>query len=200
MGKLIAWSMTLGRILFAPAIIWLVQQHSAGWLIALCIVTEVVLDILDGVVARRLQVATSPLRRADSLVDTIFYLAILYCAWVFHRDEVQKKMWLLVALLVMEAIRYGFDYLKFRREAAYHMWSAKAWGLVLGAAVIALLGFNIGGWLLTLALVLGIICDCEGLLISVLLYKSVEDVAHVGRALRLRKVQREQKRAFAAAK
>lgn len=192
--------MTLGRLLFAPAIISLVAKHAAGWIISACILVEVLLDVFDGIVARKLQVATSALRRADSLVDTVFYLAVLYCAWTFHREQLRNQTWLLAALLATEALRYGFDYLKFRREAAYHMWSAKAWGLVLGAAVIALLGFNVAGWLLTLALVMGILCDCEGLLISALLYESVEDVAHVGHALKLRRRQKEQRqlRALAA--
>jgi hypothetical protein len=82
------------------------------------------------------------------------------------------------------------DYLKFHREAAYHLWSAKAWGLILGAAVIALLGFNTAGWLLSAALIVGILCDCEGLLISCLLYECVEDVPHLFRALRLRRDQK----------
>jgi phosphatidylglycerophosphate synthase len=193
MKSLIPWLMTLGRLLFAPAIILLVEYRAAGWLISLCILVELVLDIFDGIVARRLHVATSALRRADSRVDTVFYLAILYCAWTFHQPEVRKQIWWLAALVAIEALRYGFDYLKFRREAAYHMWSSKAWGLVLAAAVIALLGFNVGGWLLTVALAMGIVCDFEGLLISALLYESTEDVAHFGRALRLRRQQREER-------
>ena len=199
MKKLIAWSMTLGRVLFAPLVIWLALHGLTGWLIAACIVAEVVLDIFDGIVARRIGVATSLLRRMDSLVDTIFYLAILYCAWRFHHEALRQRWALLVGLLVMEAARYTFDYLKFRREAAYHMWSAKAWGLVLGAAVIALLGFNVADWLLSLALIVGIVCDAEGLLVSALLYENVEGVPHVFRALQLRREQKAARRVRALA-
>ncbi len=200
MRNLVAWSMTLGRVLFAPLLLWLALGHRSGWLITACIVIEVVLDIFDGIVARRLGVATSLLRRMDSVADTIFYLAVLYCAWELHSGALRQRGWLLAALLCMEAVRYTFDYLKFHREAAYHMWSSKAWGLVLGAAVIALLGFNNAGWLLTLALVLGIVCDGEGLLISCLLCESVEDVPHFARALRLRRQQRKKlaRKSFAA--
>ncbi len=189
MKKSIPWSITLGRVLFAPLIIWLALRHAAGWLIAACIIVEVVLDIFDGIVARRLDVATPLLRRVDSVIDTIFYLAVLYCAWTLHADALRERGWLLAALLALEAFRYIFDYLKFHREAAYHMWSAKAWGLILGAAVIALLGFNSAGWLLSLALIVGILCDGEGLLISCLLYDSVEDVPHFLRAIQLRREQ-----------
>jgi phosphatidylglycerophosphate synthase len=202
MKKLIpwSWSMTLGRVLFAPLVIWLALHGRTGWLISACIVSEVVLDIFDGIVARRFGVASPLLRRMDSVIDTIFYLAILYCAWTMHANALRPRLGLLAALLCMEALRYAFDYVKFRREAAYHMWSSKAWGLLLGAAVIALLGFNTAGWLLSLALIGGVVCDCEGLLISCILYESVEDVPHVFRALQLRRQQKARRavQAFAA--
>lgn len=190
MRKLIPWSMTLGRVLFAPLVLWLALTGRLGWLISVCIVLEVILDIFDGIVARSFGVATPILRRMDSVVDTIFYLTILFCAWTLHAAELRRRSILLASLLFLEVFRYVFDYLKFHREAAYHMWSSKAWGLVLGAAVIALLGFNIAGWLLSTALLVGILCDIEGLLVSALLYESVEDVPHLFRALKLRREQK----------
>lgn len=183
--------MTLGRVLFAPLLIWLVANHRTGGTIASCIVLETLLDVFDGIVARRLGVATPRLRRMDSLIDTVFYLAVFYCAAVYHFAALKQHWILLAGLLGLEAARYIFDYVKFRREAAYHMYSAKAWGLVLGAAVIALLAFDRAGWLLASALVLGIVSDCEGLAISVLLHQSVEDVPHVFRAMKIRRLQEE---------
>ena len=181
--------MTLGRGLFAPLVIWLAAHGRTGWLISGCIAAEVILDIFDGIVARRLGVATSLLRRMDSVMDTVFYLAVLYCAWTWHTQALLQRKWLILGLLAMEAVRYAIDYLKFRREAAYHMWSSKAWGLVLGASVIALLGFGRAGSLLTAALILGMLCDCEGIAISCLLRESVEDVPHIFHAMELRREQ-----------
>jgi phosphatidylglycerophosphate synthase len=201
MRTAIAWTMTICRVLFAPLVIWLASRGRAGWLISGCIVAEIVLDIFDGIVARKLGVATDVLRRMDSLIDTLFYLAVLYTAWTWHAQTLRERKWLILALLSMEAVRYVFDYFKFHREAAYHMWSSKAWGLVLGAAVVALLGFNHAGWLLSAALIVGILCDCEGLAISFLLRESVQDVPHIFRALELRREQliRQQGRAIATA-
>jgi phosphatidylglycerophosphate synthase len=200
MKRWIAWAMTVGRVLFAPLVIWLALRVHNGWLISACIVAEVLLDVFDGMVARRFGVATPLLRRIDSVIDTIFFLAVLYVAWTQHHEAVRQQRWWLGGLIGMEIARYAFDYLKFHREAAYHMWSAKAWGLLLGAAVIALLGFNQSGWFLSAALVAGIVCDFEGLLISTLLLESVEDVPHFRRALQLRTEQqgRRESRALAA--
>ena len=191
MKKAIPWSMTLGRVLFAPLLIWLVAHHRTGWPVATCILLETLLDVFDGIVARRLGVATPLLRRMDSLVDTIFYIAVLYCAAAYHLAALRQRWPLLGLLLALEAARYIFDYVKFHREAAYHMYSAKAWGLVLGAAVIALLAFDRAGWLLSAALVVGIVSDCEGLAISLLLHESVEDVPHVFRAMQVKRAQEE---------
>jgi CDP-diacylglycerol--glycerol-3-phosphate 3-phosphatidyltransferase len=38
-------------------------------------------DAYDGILARRLGVATESLRRLDSLADTLFYAAALAVAW-----------------------------------------------------------------------------------------------------------------------
>ena len=198
MKATLAWSMTLGRLFFAPALIWLVLRDRTGWPIAALIAVEVILDIFDGIVARRFGVATSTLRRADSLVDTVFYLSVLFCAWTKHAAALRHQAPLLFTLLAFEAVRYAFDYWKFRREAAYHMWSSKAWGLVLGVAVIALLAYNQDGWLVSAALLFGILCDCEGLIISFLLSESVEDVPHVFRAIQLRRQQQASRLSIAA--
>lgn len=199
MKKLLPWSMTVGRVLFAPALLWAAFRRASPWVIAGLIAAEVVLDIFDGMVARRLGMATALLRRMDSLVDTVFYLAVLYCAWELHRPALRERWGWFLGLVGCEAARYVFDYVKFRREAAYHMWSSKAWGLLLGAAVIALLAFHTAGWLLTAALITGMLCDVEGLLISVLLHESVEDVPHVFRAVQLRREQEAQRKTRALA-
>lgn len=198
MKAFIAWSMTLGRLLFAPVLIWFALRDQTGWPIAVLIAAEVIIDIFDGIVARRLGVANSALRRTDSLVDTVFYMAVLYCAWAKHWTVVRNQWPLLIALLAIEIVRYVFDYWKFRREAAYHMWSSKAWGLVLGAAVVGLLAYNKDGWLLSSALIFGILCDCEGLAISFLLHESAEDVPHIFRAITLRRKQQASRRTAVA--
>lgn len=191
--------MIVGRVLFAPLLLWLALRVHNGWLVSACILTEVLLDVFDGMVARQLGVATPLLRRMDSLIDTIFFLGVLYVACVQHFEAVWQQRWWLGGLIAMEIARYAFDYLKFHREAAYHMWSSKAWGLLLGIAVIALLGFNRSGWLLSAALIVGIACDVEGLAISSLLLESVEDVPHLGRALKIRREQMARRNAREAA-
>jgi CDP-diacylglycerol--glycerol-3-phosphate 3-phosphatidyltransferase len=57
----------------------------------------------------------------------------------------------------------------------------------MAAATIALLCFDRAFWMVTLALVAGILCDLEGLAMSALLPRWTHDVKTLRRALALRR-------------
>jgi CDP-diacylglycerol--glycerol-3-phosphate 3-phosphatidyltransferase len=88
-------------------------------------------DVFDGVIARRLTVATPTLRRLDSIADSLFYAGAGFAAWHLYPSVIREHFVALVVLASTEIVRYAFDLIKFRREASYHMWSSKAWGLLL---------------------------------------------------------------------
>lgn len=100
-----------------------------------------------------------------------------------HWPVLLDRIGLLIALLALEVIRLGFDWIKFQHFASYHSNLAKLWGISLAAASITLLCFNRSYWLLTLALLLGILCDLEGLTISILLRHWTHDVKSLRTAL-----------------
>ena len=89
-------------------------------------------------------------------------------------------------MLALELSRYAFDLLKFRREAAYHMWSSKAWGLALFAGFLSILGFGHDGLAVDAAIGFGIAADLEGLAISMVLKHWQSDVPSLYHALRRR--------------
>src|SRR6185437_3686613 len=175
------------RALLAPAIIVLALHRRQGVAMAVCIACALLSDIFDGIVARRLGVETTALRRADSAADTIFYVAAAVSAWILARSAVRAVAGILLLLVLVEVARYAFDYLKFRREASYHSYAAKLWGLTLAAALILLLAYNVSGWFLRAAIWIGIISDLEGLLISIILPVWSHDVRSFIHALKLRK-------------
>ena len=151
------------------------------------IAAGLVSDVYDGILARRWQTDTAALRVADSAADTIFYLGVLAAIVERHWPVLRDRLWLLTALLALETLRILFDWMKFRRMASYHSYAAKAWGLLLAAATIALLCFNRAPWLITVALVWGILCDMEGMAMSALLPQWTHDVRTLRRALELRR-------------
>lgn len=179
-------ALTTLRVCLAPVVIVLAIFHLRGAWMTACIVAALLSDYFDGVLARRLGVATAGLRRFDSIADTVFYAGVLYALWRLERHALLSYAVLLGSLLALEVIRAIFERIKFRQFAAYHMWSAKLWGLVLAVATIALLGYGYSGVLLPAALILGIVSDLEGLSISLLLKEARHDVPTVFHALRSR--------------
>jgi len=83
--------------------------------------------------------------------------------------------------------RLTLDYLKFRREASYHMWSAKAWGVSVVSALFVVMGFNAMAWLFSLAVWVGIVANVEGLLTSLVLPIWTHDVPTIWHAWRIRR-------------
>jgi hypothetical protein len=81
------------------------------------------------------------------------------------------------------------DFFKFRREASYHMWSSKVWGVALFAGFFGLLVMGSSGAVVSCAIYLGIVADVEGLLISLVLPRWQADVPTLFHALRVRRAE-----------
>jgi CDP-diacylglycerol--glycerol-3-phosphate 3-phosphatidyltransferase len=174
------------RLLLGPVLIWLVRGGSAGLpYVAVCLLAFAT-DYFDGVLARRFGVDSAFVRRFDSATDTVFFLCAAWSAWLLHADLLRPFLGLAAAVAALEVARYLFDFAKFRREAAYHAWSAKLWGLSLFVALVALMGFGRATPWVPLTLALGIVADAEGLAISVVLPTWTHDVKSVWHAWRLR--------------
>ena len=180
-------ALTAMRALLAPFIVLLAIAWPSELMFGIFLFVALLSDVFDGVIARRLGVATPTLRRLDSIADSMFYLCAMFAAWHLHKSEVSEYLIPLAVLLFLEVVRYVFDYAKFRREASYHMWSSKAWGLALFFCFLSLLSFGKGGWPVALAIYLGIAADLEGLAISVTLKKWRTDVPSVFHAIQLRR-------------
>jgi CDP-diacylglycerol--glycerol-3-phosphate 3-phosphatidyltransferase len=153
----------------------------------ICLVAALLSDIYDGKIARKLGIATPGLRRLDSIADSMFYIAATYCVWVLHRDVITDNLVALLCLLALELSRYAFDFLKFGKEASYHMWSSKLWGLFLFLAFFSVLVLAETGFPVLLAIYWGLFADMEGLLISIILPEWKSDVPTIMHALVIRK-------------
>jgi CDP-diacylglycerol--glycerol-3-phosphate 3-phosphatidyltransferase len=176
------------RVAVGPAVVLaaLRLDHPEAWL-GCMIAVGLVSDVYDGILARRWGTESARLRVADSAADTVFYLGVLTAIVLRHWPVLREHIGLLTALMLLEGLRLIFDWVKFRRMASYHSYASKIWGILLATTAIALLCFNRAFWLVSVALVWGIMCDLEGLVISALLPRWAHDVKTLGRAVRLRK-------------
>jgi len=179
-------SLTLSRIALAPVMVWLALYHPEPSLFATCLIAAFLSDLFDGIIARRLQIATPSLRRLDSIADSIFYIATMYTAWHLYADLIRPYIPALLILATIETVRYLFDWYKYRRETSYHMWSSKLWGIFLFIGFFYILVYGRTGIWTPLAIYVGIIADLEGLAISLLLPRWRNDVPTIFHAFKLR--------------
>lgn len=178
--------LTVLRALLAPLIVVLAIFNPDPLVFGVCLSLGFMSDVFDGVIARRMGVATPELRRLDSGADTLFYVAATFAAWHLYPQVIKDNSIALVLLMVLELVRYAVDLAKFGREASYHMWSSKAWGIVLFLAFFALLAFGYTGRWVAMALYLGILADIEGLAISFVLVEWKSDVPSILHAIKSR--------------
>lgn len=186
--KFVPWAMVGMRASFGPLMAVLAVQVAAPefWLGAL-IVAGFLSDIYDGILARRWGTATAALRVGDSVADTVFYLGVLAAVVERHWPALRDRMAWLAALLLLEALRMLFDWAKYGRMASYHSYAAKLWGILLAVTTVSVLCLDRAYWLVTVALAWGILCDLEGLAMSLMLPEWAHDVKTLRRALLLRR-------------
>jgi phosphatidylglycerophosphate synthase len=154
---------------------------------AVSIVAALLSDIYDGVLARRWQIDTENLRRWDTRADTLFYLCVFAVAVMRYPEAFQNRWLIIAALITAEVIQHVFAAMKYGRHASYHSIMSKIWGLMMAAAMIALLGFGVNNWFMDLTIFWGICCNVQGLLMTLLLPTWHRDIPTLVHAWKLQK-------------
>jgi CDP-diacylglycerol--glycerol-3-phosphate 3-phosphatidyltransferase len=185
-GYVLALFLTLVRLFLAPVILWVSWDGTAGWPYVLCLALAFISDYYDGVVARHFGVVTPALRRLDTLVDTIFYICAIIAVWFVHEEVIRHYGWGIALVAGLELGRMVTDQLKFGKQASYHMWSAKLWGIFLLIGLVWLMGFAQDNWFVWLSVWWGVMAEIEGLLTSLVLPRWTHDVPTIVHAWRIR--------------
>jgi phosphatidylglycerophosphate synthase len=182
---MISYALVISRFLIGPLLYFDARDgHTTGWFIV-ALTVAFVGDVLDGVIARRTKTVTARLRELDGVADVWLYLWISICAWSLYRDLLMAFAMPLILVLGLQCLAWAIDLLKYRRFSNYHAYSAKAWGITLFAASIALFGFRTTGLFFWLAIVFGVICILEEIAITLTLPVWTYDVPSVLYARRL---------------
>ena len=173
------------RILLAPVLLLMYGFNVESVWYGVVLGVGFLSDVFDGILARKLGIATEKLRSLDSTADTIFYVGVFLVAALKH-PQLLMPFWLpLACFFLLEIGRHIFDQVKFGRSAAYHMWSAKAWGIFLFVGFTEILVFDVAGIGFLGALTLGILTNLEGLWASIILREWHHDVPSIYHAFAL---------------
>jgi len=176
--RLVPFSLTTLRLFLAPLTCLIALHGSAAWqppYFALILTTGLLSDIFDGIIARRLGVATPWLRKYDSFTDLIFWVAVLGACWWLHPVVIRAHGLGLALLAGAELAEYTIALCRFGSPPAIHGYLAKLWGLGLFAATVALLVGGTGS-LLPALIALGLIAQAECLVLLISARKAPVDV------------------------
>jgi phosphatidylglycerophosphate synthase len=178
--------LVITRALLAPVAIWIAVAGlpAALWMGQFVVAT--VSDWFDGKLARRWGTATSGLRQADSIADTIYAFGITISLWISHPDIIFAHRWGICLVIALELLRYPLDWWLFGRGASYHALSAKLFGVSLLVAVTTIVMFDYAGPFLWISLFVGLVSELEGILISLVLPKWTHDVRSLKSAIDIR--------------
>ncbi|HXE09200.1 MAG TPA: CDP-alcohol phosphatidyltransferase family protein [Acidobacteriaceae bacterium] len=185
--QMVPWTMAAGRALMGPVIVIGDRCGWSGLALAAMVVSALVSDIFDGMLARRWRVDTAAVRLFDSMCDMVFYLCVGTALWFFQPRLISGNVGVLCALLAVEAANFAANFAKYGRPASYHSYLAKAWGLVLASAIAAAFAAAHATALMRIALWMGIASNLETIAMSLMLPVWRRDVKTIAEAWRIRK-------------
>ncbi|MGE8428552.1 MAG: CDP-alcohol phosphatidyltransferase family protein [Sphingobacterium sp.] len=187
--KHIPFILILLRLILGPLLIllyWLQIDHFNWYTISFLII-GLLSDIFDGIIARRLGVATAFLRRWDSSVDLLFFCCICLAAYLSCPQFFKDKATLILILVGSEIVTYIISFVKFKKEIATHSIGAKIWTLFLFALLVELLLHCQSTILFQLTIWLGLLTRLEIIAIILTLRNWSNDIPSIYHAIQLRK-------------
>ena len=132
------------RILLGPLLFGLVLTNQGPALILAALIAAMLSDIFDGVIARRMKIATERLRVADSYTDAWFFVWVGAAIWRAVPQLVEDYRLPLLTELALQLASYAYDLVRYRRISSLHAYSAKLWAITLFIAAGSLLAFHYG--------------------------------------------------------
>lgn len=175
------------RAALGPVFTICAAAHASSTVLVAILAAGLLLDILDGFIARRLGVATARVRTADSRADLLFVTCVAAAAIGFRWSAIEPYVGSLGALAAVHLLSYLLDLIRYGRVASFHTWLAKAWGISLFAAAVSVFGTGGGGGAMKAAIALGFACNVEGFAIRTLIPEWTHDVGSVAQAWKMRR-------------
>jgi len=179
MRRLLPAALTTLRLLLGPVVMLCALANAPRLVYLPILIAGTLSDIFDGVLARRLGVATPMLRRYDSVADVVYYLLVLAAVWILRKLVIIGNARAIGLLLFSEAAAIAVSFVRFRKYPATHSYLAKFYGLCLLAATIALLVYSASSWAITTLVVVAVAANAEIIVILLLAEAPPVDVHSV---------------------
>ncbi len=147
----------------------------------------IISDVLDGIIARRLNISTIEMRQLDTKIDTIFWFSCLFYLCINQTLFLKTHIVQLFILVFSELFIIVLGKLKFNERISYHTILSKCWALCLLWFFIDIILNNSCGVSFIISFWYGIIVQFEILIITFILKTYQTDVPSLIQAIKLRK-------------
>jgi len=188
MGKRIPYLLIYLRLLGGIVIPLLgLFVDDCGEIILSIMVFALLSDIFDGIIARRLGIATEKLRILDSNVDMVFWLSTILTLFVLNSSFFWDNWIAISGLILLELSCYLVAYLKFKRTVATHTLLAKGWTISLFIFLADLALTSNSSLAFIVCVILGVISRVEIIAILISLKTWATDVPSIFSVQKLNK-------------
>lgn len=130
-------AITLYRLIAAPFLILLIftdHLEIFKWLLPVSFFT----DLIDGIIARKLNASSVLGSRLDSLADDLTILAAIIAVFKFKLDFISSNLFLVAVLLFLFLFQLIYSLIKYHKISSFHTYIAKAAAILQGLFLILL--------------------------------------------------------------
>jgi len=176
------------RILMAPILLYLALAQQPMAFIIVLVFTELT-DVLDGYLARRLNLVSKLGAQLDSWGDFFVYITMAISAWLLWPDIVLRELIYGIIIISCFTLPVIVGLIKFRTWTSYHTLSAK-FAVVITVVSYILLFTGLLDWPFKIASVFCLFAAVEQILIT--LFCRIDrpvDVKSIWHALKERKME-----------
>ncbi len=170
------------RMLMAPVLLLLAYyQNVTVYFIVL--VFTLFTDVLDGFLARHLNMITELGAHLDSWGDFIIYSVLAIAAWWLWPDLIKEEIIYVLAIVFSFTLPVIVGLIKFHTLTSYHTWSVKiAVFITIVSYFVVFLDWL--RWPLYMAAIVSVIAATEEILITIIMKHEHADVRSVWHALK----------------
>ncbi len=178
-------SITVCRIILAPVMLVLARAGMEHAFLA-CLIASLISDIVDGQIARRMNLTSEFGSKLDSWADMLTYGLVPIAAWWLRPDLISSERAAFFTAVGSYAIPVAIGFAKFRRLTSYHTFMARVSAYLVGASVVLL--FAHGPTLpFRISVAVLVAAEAEEIAITLVLPEPRSNVRSVARALEIRR-------------
>lgn len=170
------------RILLAPVMFYFALKQQTYWFFGVLLLA-IFTDVLDGLLARILNQATTLGSHLDSWGDFIIYSTMAICAWILWPDIMLRERLYFITIILSFTLPVLIGLIKFHAIISYHTWSVKL-AVAITTISYILLFAEILDWPFRIATLFCIYAAMEEIAITLLIPHQRVNVKTVWQTLR----------------